>query len=137
KILLVNGLGGGDDKEVEIGVGAPYTVRLNNPPGSPGADYAVFARIGRPSPIEAFPISLEAGDLCFLPQILDPLNAFLFTVAWNAPNPPAGVLDPTATPTPWISNTAGIGFPLVVSVQGVIIESGVLKCTNMVILNIF
>ncbi len=135
--LLVQNSDGGADKEIFVAVNTPYVVAVSNPPLQSNAQYAMFARIGKPSPGEAFPISLEAGDMCFTPALADPLNPLLFTVAWAAPNPPAGVLDPTATPAPWFSVSQGFPFPITVSVQCAIFEGLVLKVSNMVFLTIF
>ncbi len=135
--LVINGTTGGANREVFVPVNTPYSVLMDNPPGFSGAGYAMFARIGKPTPSEAFLISPQAGEMCFLPAILAPTDPSLFTVAWVAPNPPLGVLDPTATPTPWFSQSPGLGFPLTVSVQAVILEGPILRVSNMVILTIF
>ncbi len=136
-ILFVNSTTGGPDRQVFVNVNTPYFVSLANPPGFAGAEYAMFLKIGRPSPFEAFPISLQAGEMAFTPALADPLNPLLFTVAWTAPNPPAGVLDPTATLTPWFSvASSGFPFPIIASLQVVILEGPILKVSNMVTLTI-
>ena len=135
-VLLINSLDGGDNREVNIPVNNPYVSAIDNPPGYANAGYALFARLGRPSPNEVYKISDRAGYMCFLPAPLDPLNGGLFTVAWTYPGPPAGVLDPFATVTPWVIVNSGFPFPFTVSLQAVISEGPALRVTNMVILNI-
>ncbi len=135
-ILFANSSDGGPSREVFVPVNTPYVVTTASPPGFNGAGYAMFAKLGRPLPSDVFPITTQAGSLCIVPQVASPLDPNLFTVAWLYPNPPVGVLDPFATPTPWFSVSQGFPFPITVSLQVVVSEGPQLRCSNLLILNI-
>ena len=48
--FFVNGTSGGANRTVVVPVGQSYTTVLASPPGFSGAGYAMFGRIGRPTP---------------------------------------------------------------------------------------
>ncbi len=136
-IFTIDGSAGGPARTVTVPVGQSYASLLGDPPGFGGAGYAMFARIGRPGPIEVIQVSPQAGSLCFVPSPLDPLNGSLATVAWTYPggvpgNPPLT----SGTPTPWAAVSPGIPFPIEVAIQAVISEGPALRVTNMVVLKI-
>ncbi len=136
-IFTINGSAGGSDRTVVVPVGQSYTTLLSNPPGFGGAGYAMFARIGKPTPAEVFEISPAAGSMCFVPSPLDVANPFLLTIAWTYPGGVPGNAPLTSgTPTPWLTFSPGIPFPIDVAIQTVISEGPALRVTNMVTLSI-
>lgn len=121
-VLLVNGSSGGTTRIVDAPVGAPFTVSMIDPPGSPNANFVIWGFLGTSSPADVTPITPDIGTMCFPICDVSPNDPRLFTLANTFGG---GVCPPltTATPTDWTLVGGVIPFPITFELQGAIAET--------------
>jgi hypothetical protein len=139
-IFTINGSSGGPSRRVEVGLGQPIAFSMLQPPGTlVPAKFIVCGMLGFPPTSNAYALPLGVGDIVLTPCPFDPGNATLFTLADNFP---IGICAPLlpSFPAGWgLVLPFGVGFPIDVTLQGVIQDltspSG-FSVTNGVILRI-
>jgi hypothetical protein len=139
-VLLVNGSAGGPSRRVEVPIGQTISLSMAQPPGTVvPANFALFGVLGIPGPSASYGLPLGIGAMVFVPCPIDPFNAALFMLADNFP---IGGCTPAlpSTNAPWlVSVPGGVGFPIDVTLQGVIEDTTAatgLAVTNGVILRV-
>lgn len=137
-VLKVNASTGGIQRQVNVPVGQPLTISMDQPQTNVSpAPFILFGFFGVPQSQDL--TFVYVGTMCFPPELLSPGVPWLFTLANSFPNPVPAIVP--ATPAPW-SFTVPFGAPLQLSVtfQGVIEETfgapSTFAVTNAVIANI-
>ena len=137
-VLLVNGLTGGTSLRVQVGLGRPFSLAMNQPTTTPTpAAFTLFAAVGLPTSSTVY--STAFGDFAITPQLAAPANPLLFHVADSFGI--GGAVLP-ASPAPWaVLVPQGLPHPLLLTFQGIIahmpgIAPGNLAITNAVILDV-
>ena len=119
-VLLVNGSHGGAGRRVDLAVGAPFVLQMAAPAAGPAsAAFGLWGRLGVPGSADLLPTVF--GTLLFAPQFLTPGDPLLFTVSNGFFLDPNALLAPT--PAPWSAGIPGLGAPLVLTLQGAILDA--------------
>ncbi len=138
QVLTLNGLTGGASHRVQVPLGQPFTLAMNQPSTlTAPAGFTLFAAVGLPSAVTVYPTIF--GNFGIIPQPAAPGNPLLFHVADSL-----GFGNPiiAATPAPWsVAVPSGLPHPLLVTFQGLIEDMPVpfpnnLAITNAVILDV-
>ncbi len=125
-IFRVNGSSGtGTQRHVVVGIQQPFTFELDVPLSNPlgqgaNADFIVWGAFGEPGTHATFELPFGIGTFCFPPSDLSALPD-LFTLANSFGGGQPAVLPALAAP--WVASTAGLPFPAVATLQGIIIDS--------------
>ncbi len=105
-------------------------------PGGPGnAPFALWARIGVPAVSEQLPSPF--GTMLFSPAFLQPADPALLTLSNSLFADPSALLAPG--PVPWSVAIPGLGFPLELTLQGIVFDAAApagLAVTNALILRV-
>ncbi|MCB9833116.1 MAG: hypothetical protein H6807_11645 [Planctomycetes bacterium] len=121
-LLLVNGGNGGSQRYLELPLGSAPLWSLDSLPGSAGVNHFVlWGRIGIASFEEAIPVVFAGAELCFAPPPVDPFNPAKFTFADSFGSAPFALV-PQAGPAPFAVQAPPIGYPIAVTVQGLILD---------------
>ncbi|HGY90312.1 MAG TPA: hypothetical protein ENK43_03965 [Planctomycetes bacterium] len=139
-LLFVNGSSGGSIRQVDLAVGATFTVSMIQPPGMlSGAPFVIFGLVGPPPLVATTSLPFGLGNMAFPPCFLLPgYSSITFTLASTSPTPgPCFPLLP-AQPTPWTSPPSpAIPVPLTLTFQGVVEETpGAFAVTNGVVVDV-
>ncbi|HGY90471.1 MAG TPA: VCBS repeat-containing protein [Planctomycetes bacterium] len=132
-VLLVNGTAGSPSRIVDVGLDAPFTLTMLQPPANPfPAPFAIGAYIGLSDVGDVTPLPFGAGNAC-IPAI--PGNPGYFVLTNSFIPPPNGLV--SSTPTPWSWSHGGLPFPFTLTLQGVIQGTpSLVQLTNAVALRI-
>jgi hypothetical protein len=121
QVLLVNGSTGGVLRHVVAPLGSPLSFAVAQPSTHPvPANFAIFGRLGVPNPNEVYDIGLGVGFSNFFPCPADASNPALFVLFNNLLGTNCAPLLPATTAPFSIGFGAGINFPIVFTLQGVI-----------------
>lgn len=134
-VLTINGTAGLPGRRVNVGIAQSFTFAVLSPPSNPmPANFVIAGYVGIPCTQDTTPLPGSLGTLCFLPSVLGSTNPGAFMLADSLG---LGIGFLPATPTPWGFGVGGVGFPLQVTLQGLIEETpGVLRTTNAITLAI-
>jgi K319L-like, PKD domain len=126
QIYRVNGELGGAAHRVDIGLNQPFAMSMDLPASMGGvgfAPFALFMRIGVPTPEQAFIMPLGIGFTLFHPAPLAPFATDVNVVLTDNIGLGAGQLF-GSTPAPWNANfpPQTITDPLDVTIQGLIVD---------------
>jgi hypothetical protein len=139
-VFFINGSNGGADRTVEVGLNKPISFDVI-PTGtvSPGALFGIWGFVGVPGPGDVFTLPFGIGQMAFPICPLVGPQPNLLTLVDNFGIVGCPPLLPN-TPAPWtVSVPGGLGFPITVALQGVILDpAGVMgfAVTNRVTLNV-
>ncbi|MEZ5964005.1 MAG: hypothetical protein R3F56_09195 [Planctomycetota bacterium] len=135
-VLTVDGSAGGSGRRVDRSLRQGFTIEMAAPAAGPShAAFAVWGRVGVPGASDAYPTAF--GTMVFPPQLLVPLDPSLFTLANGFFADPRALFG--ATPAPWTLPLPPLGFPLLVTLQGAILDATApsgLSITNGLILRV-
>lgn len=125
----------GTARVVEVGLGQPFLLTMEPPPGSnpqlPIGLFALWAHLGLPTAGQPLPLGSGRGSLCFQPFPLDPMSpTLLLADSFGL----GGYV--AATPAPWTLGFPGIldFFDLTLQAAMVVDLQGSLAATNAVFL---
>ncbi len=132
-VLNINNSAGGLAHTVNTTTFQNITMSFTPYAGAPTLPFVIWAYLGNLG--TATPLSTPYGDLCFLPQLVDPLNPFNLTVTDNIGLGIPGLI-PSA-PGAWTFTLPG-GLPAAATItfQGAVLDLGIPAITNAVILNV-
>ncbi|MEZ6196594.1 MAG: choice-of-anchor Q domain-containing protein, partial [Planctomycetota bacterium] len=125
-IFTINGSDGGVAHRVDIGVNQPFGLAMALPTSMGGigfAPFALFMRIGVPTPDQAFIYPLNIGFATFQPSILAPFNSAQNVVLTDNIGFGAGQAF-GSTPAPWsiMFPFQTITEPIDVTIQGIVVD---------------
>ncbi len=134
-VLHVDGSIGGSFRTIDRFVGQPFTITLAQPPANPvPAPFFLWGHFGAVPPASAY--TSPFGVMCFTPQLVEPYQPWLFTLADSIIN--AGVI-PVAAPSPWSLNVPGVPTAMTFVLQGLTVQNqattGSLAITNAIQIN--
>lgn len=133
QILKINGSSGGQQHIVTTQVYSNITISMDAYPVGAVQPFVIWGQV---APFTAMtPLPTPFGDLCFIPQLFDPVNPLNFTltdcIGFGLP----GFLP--STPGAWsFTIPGGISVPLSISLQGAIFVGSVPAITNAVQLDV-
>lgn len=120
-VLTVNGSSGGVTRHVVLPLGSPLSFEIANPTThGTNANFAIFGRLGVPQTNEVFDLGLGIGEMCFFPCPADAANPALFELFNNLVGTNCPTLLPSTLAPFSVGFGAGVNFPLVFTLQGVI-----------------
>lgn len=133
QVLKVNGSSGGLQHSVNATVNSSLVVSFDAFPLGAVQPFIIWGMIGPSAAL--IPLTTPYGDLCFIPQFLDPFNPFSFTLTDCIGLGISGFLP--SVPGSWsVTLPSGISIPLTLTLQGALIDMGMPLIMNAVTLNI-
>lgn len=124
-VLTVAGQVGDAVRRVTLTAGQPFDVALAAPVSGPGLPlFVLWASLGEPGPGDVFELPLGMGPMAFAPPFAGGSPVTLANGFGLAPLLGSGLLPATGAPQTVLSMPAGLGFPLVATVQGWIADAG-------------
>jgi len=133
QILKVNGSSGGLLHTVNTTTFSNITISMSAWPLGGASPFVIWGFLGPATASTPFPTPY--GDLCFIPQLVDPFNAFNLTLTDNIGLGLPGLIP--STPGAWsFTFPGGLPVPATVTFQGAIIDLGIPAITNSVTINI-
>ncbi|MSR74943.1 MAG: hypothetical protein EXS14_05695 [Planctomycetes bacterium] len=133
QVLKVNGSSGGLQHIVNTTVSSNITVSFDPFPGGAIQPFVIWGIVAPAGSL--VPLFTPYGDLCFIPQFLDPFNPFNFTLTDCIGLGMPGFI-PSA-PGLWsFTMPGGIAVPLTLTLQGALIDIGTPAITNSVTINV-
>lgn len=135
-VLTIDGSHGGFGRRVDVPSTQPFTLQMASPLAGPSnALFALWARIGVPTPAEQLPTAV--GTFLFAPQFLAPGNPLLLTLSNGFFPDPGALFAPL--PVPWAAPIPPLGVSLELTLQGAMLDASSpagLAVTNALILRV-
>jgi hypothetical protein len=135
-VVLLNGSSGGTARGIDVATAAQLVIGVSPPPPASSSHFALFAKVGTPTALDAFALPFGIGTTCFPPSLLVPPSPDLLFLASSFG------LDPTlifpATPAPWsVTVPAGLPPGFTAAIQGVIHDaSSAYRVTNGILVTV-
>lgn len=140
-IFTINSQNGGENHRVDVGLGQNLLFFVQKPSTSavlPVVQFALYGYFGVPTENDVTPLPFGIGVMALPPCPLDPGNPSLFVLTDNFFVPGCtGIVGSNGAS--WVGLFGGIGFPLQVTLQPVIVDLSApssLAVGNAIILNI-
>ncbi|MCB9832713.1 MAG: hypothetical protein H6807_09580 [Planctomycetes bacterium] len=136
-VLTINGSAGGAERKVIATVGSPAAIEIRQPPHVAGpCRFVIFGIFGEAEVDHLVTVPYGIGEMAFAPLPMLPAQlqwsvAFVLTDNFSPTSPQLMA----STATPWLSAQGpAIGWPLTISLQGVLEEApGLLVPTNVIV----
>lgn len=138
-VFTINNSAGGVNRHVTVGVGQPFTLRMDKPliNSQLTANFHLAVWLGVPDASQVTALPFNIGSMCFpICEVLPGGPTFTVASSFGPTNCGAPAL--VANPADWSFTHPGLVFPLQdITFQGVIeIYPGLLRVTNGVIFNV-
>ncbi len=136
-VLLLNGVGGGLPRRVDVGIGQSFTLAASPPAALSGAPLYAFGIFAVPGAAEETSAPFFSGSLCFPPPLLAPADPRLFLLANSFVGFDPTAVIPVVPAGSWsVVLPAGLPVAVRIAIQGVLFDGTSLVRTNAVLLDV-